>query len=163
MLSFGWTPKDIIQTAGRIKRLGQKKDVFIYILKGDYSKHLFSSYNLKPFSEQRHYEKVEEKLAEINENLKNTYNMGFLRTSEIYPNLFKKNDLLREDTVKFIDMVQADYIKREVITKAVAKIKSDISANYGQIYANRYESMLQRLDPRFSTGSIYIGGEDYGI
>lgn len=128
MLSFGWTPKDIIQTAGRIKRLGQKKDVFIYILKGDYSKHLFSSYNLKPFSEQRHYEKVEEKLAEINENLKNTYNMGFLRTSEIYPNLFKKNDLLREDTVKFIDMVQADYIKREVITKAVAKIKSDISA-----------------------------------
>lgn len=42
-------------------------------------------------------------------------------------------------------------------------LKSDISANYGQIYANRYENMLQRLDPRFSTGSIYIGGEDYGI
>ena len=42
-------------------------------------------------------------------------------------------------------------------------LKSDISANYGQIYSNRYENMIQRLDPRYSTGSIYIGGEDYGI
>ena len=42
-------------------------------------------------------------------------------------------------------------------------LKSDISANYGKVYADRYESMIQRLDPRYSTGSIYIGGEDYGI
>ena len=42
-------------------------------------------------------------------------------------------------------------------------LKSDISANYGAVYANRYESMLQRIDPRYSTGTIYIGGEDYGI
>lgn len=42
-------------------------------------------------------------------------------------------------------------------------LKSDISANYGTVYANRYESMLQRIDPRYSTGTIYIGGEDYGI
>lgn len=42
-------------------------------------------------------------------------------------------------------------------------LKSDISANYGQIYANRYESMLQRIDSRYSTGSIYIEGDDYGF
>lgn len=42
-------------------------------------------------------------------------------------------------------------------------LKSDISANYGKVYADRYENMIQRLDPRYSTGSIYIGGEDYGI
>lgn len=37
-------------------------------------------------------------------------------------------------------------------------LKSDISNNYGQIYSQRYETMLQRLDPRYSMGSIYIEG-----
>ena len=37
-------------------------------------------------------------------------------------------------------------------------LKSDISANYGQAYSTRYESMLQRLDPRHSTGAISIEG-----
>lgn len=37
-------------------------------------------------------------------------------------------------------------------------LKSDISTEYGSIYAARYESMLQRLDPRYQMGSIYIGG-----
>lgn len=38
-------------------------------------------------------------------------------------------------------------------------LKSDISANYGRIYSDRYESMLQRLDPRYHTGSIFIGSD----
>lgn len=37
-------------------------------------------------------------------------------------------------------------------------LKSDISNNYGQIYSQRYETMLQRLDPRYSMGSVYIEG-----
>ena len=37
-------------------------------------------------------------------------------------------------------------------------LKSDISTEYGSIYAARYESMLQRLDPRYQMGSIYIEG-----
>lgn len=37
-------------------------------------------------------------------------------------------------------------------------LKSDISANYGQIYSNRYESLKQMLDPRYATASIYIEG-----
>lgn len=37
-------------------------------------------------------------------------------------------------------------------------LKSDISTEYGAIYAARYESMLQRLDPRYQTESIYIEG-----
>ena len=37
-------------------------------------------------------------------------------------------------------------------------LKSDISTEYGSIYATRYESMLQRLDPRNHTTSIYIDG-----
>ena len=37
-------------------------------------------------------------------------------------------------------------------------LKSDVSTEYGSVYATRYESMLQRLDPRYSMNSIYIEG-----
>ena len=37
-------------------------------------------------------------------------------------------------------------------------LKSDVSAEYGNVYANRYEAMIQRLDPRYTTNSIYIEG-----
>lgn len=37
-------------------------------------------------------------------------------------------------------------------------LKSDVSTEYGTIYSQRYESMLQRLDPRFQMTSIYIEG-----
>ncbi len=37
-------------------------------------------------------------------------------------------------------------------------LKSDVSTEYGAIYATRYESMLQRLDPRFQMTSVYIDG-----
>lgn len=37
-------------------------------------------------------------------------------------------------------------------------LKSDVSTEYGSIYAARYDSMLQRLDPRFHMTSVYIEG-----
>lgn len=37
-------------------------------------------------------------------------------------------------------------------------LKSDISTEYGSIYATRYETMLQRLDPRNNLASIYFEG-----
>ena len=37
-------------------------------------------------------------------------------------------------------------------------LKSDVSTEYGSIYAARYESMLQRLDPRYHMTSVYIEG-----
>lgn len=37
-------------------------------------------------------------------------------------------------------------------------LKSDVSSEYGSIYATRYETMLQRLDPRHTMASIYIEG-----
>ena len=37
-------------------------------------------------------------------------------------------------------------------------LKSDISTEYGSIYATRYETMLQRLDPRNRMTGIYIEG-----
>ncbi len=37
-------------------------------------------------------------------------------------------------------------------------LKSDVSAEYGSVYATRYETMLQRLDTRYQLGSICIEG-----
>lgn len=37
-------------------------------------------------------------------------------------------------------------------------LKSDVSSNYGQIYAQRYREMKNELDPRKAMGSIYISG-----
>lgn len=37
-------------------------------------------------------------------------------------------------------------------------LKSDVSAEYGSVYSTRYESMLQRLDPRNHMTSIFIEG-----
>lgn len=48
----------------------------------------------------------------------------------------------------------------EIMTFGVAGdlLKSDVSTQYGSIYSARYESMIQRLDPRHSIPSIYIEG-----
>lgn len=37
-------------------------------------------------------------------------------------------------------------------------LKSDVSTEYGSVYSTRYETMLQRLDPRYQMGSVYIEG-----
>lgn len=37
-------------------------------------------------------------------------------------------------------------------------LKSDVSAEYGSVYSTRYETMLQRLDPRNATTMISIEG-----
>lgn len=37
-------------------------------------------------------------------------------------------------------------------------LKSDVSAEYGSIYATRYETMLKRLDPRYQMTVISIEG-----
>lgn len=37
-------------------------------------------------------------------------------------------------------------------------LKSDVSSNYGQIYAERYREMKNELDPRYAMGAVYIDG-----
>ena len=37
-------------------------------------------------------------------------------------------------------------------------LKSDVSTEYGSVYATRYQTMLQMLDPRYHRTSVYIEG-----
>ena len=48
----------------------------------------------------------------------------------------------------------------EIIPYGVAAdlLKSDVSANYGKIYAERYEQMKNQLDPRYHLGYISCEG-----
>lgn len=48
----------------------------------------------------------------------------------------------------------------EVMVYGVAGdlLKSDVSSDYGKIYSDRYDSMLQQLDPRYSMPTISIEG-----
>lgn len=54
--------------------------------------------------------------------------------------------------------VSADVLEIMPYGIAADLLKSDVSTEYGAIYATRYESMLQRLDPRYAMTSIYIEG-----
>lgn len=57
-----------------------------------------------------------------------------------------------EDTYEF----ELDDDVLEILPYGVAAdiLKSDVSNNYGQIYSQRYETMLSRLDSRYNMGSI---------
>lgn len=48
----------------------------------------------------------------------------------------------------------------EILPYGVAAdlLKSDVSSNYGSVYANRYREMIQQLDPRYATQEVYING-----
>lgn len=62
-----------------------------------------------------------------------------------------------KDTYEF-DLISQDVLEIMPYGVAADLLKSDISTEYGTIYATRYESMLQRLDPRNNMTSIYIDG-----
>ena len=54
--------------------------------------------------------------------------------------------------------VSADILEIMPYGIAADLLKSDISAEYGSIYSQRYEGMKQLLDPRYQTTSITIEG-----
>lgn len=79
-------------------------------------------------------------------------------TATIY--YFKYPERITDDTVDGNYVFELSDDALEVMPYGIAAdlLKSDISNNYGQIYSQRYETMLQRLDPRYSMGTVYIEG-----
>ena len=70
-----------------------------------------------------------------------------------YPKAINKDT---EDTYKF-DLAP-EVLECMVYGVAADILKSDVSSNYGQVYAQRYSELKQMLDPRKAQGSIYIDG-----
>ena len=61
-----------------------------------------------------------------------------------------------KDTYEF--ELTPDVLEILVYGVAADLLKSDVSAEYGSIYATEYEKLLNRLDPRYAMTSIYIEG-----
>ena len=70
-----------------------------------------------------------------------------------YPELITENT---KDSYEF--ELSADALEIMPYGVAADLLKSDVSTGYGEIYAQRYETMLQRLDPRYAMGTVYIEG-----
>ena len=69
-------------------------------------------------------------------------------------------DPIRENTneEKYTFELTEDLLSAMPYGVAADILKSDVSNNYGQIYANRYKEILQSLDPRYNLGTIVIEG-----
>lgn len=72
----------------------------------------------------------------------------------------KKINYLSPDTTKL--EISEDALEIMPYGVAADLLKSDVSNQYGQIYANRYTELKQGLDPRFGESSCSIeGGIDF--
>lgn len=91
----------------------------------------------------------------ISENI-----VDFPTTGTATINYYKYPKRITDDTDEETYKFELSDDALEIIPYGVAAdlLKSDVSNNYGQIYAQRYETMLQRLDPRYSMGSITFEG-----
>lgn len=78
-------------------------------------------------------------------------------TIEIY--FFKYPTQINTDTDDSQELdLSIDALECAVYGVAADLLKSDVSSNYGQIYADRYREMKNELDPRYAMGSVYIEG-----
>lgn len=79
-------------------------------------------------------------------------------TATIY--YFKYPERITDDTndSEYIFELTDDALEILPYGAAADLLKSDVSNNYGQIYAQRYSELKQLLDPRYSMGSVYIEG-----
>lgn len=78
-------------------------------------------------------------------------------TAKIY--YYKYPTQINQDTDDSFEFeLDTDALEIMVYGVAADLLKSDVSSNYGKIYADRYREMKNELDPRKSMGMIYIEG-----
>jgi hypothetical protein len=78
-------------------------------------------------------------------------------TAEIHYFKYPKNiEAETEDEYKF--ELTNDLLEIMPYGIAADLLKSDVSSQYGSVYAARYREMLQNLDPRYGTGTIEFTG-----
>lgn len=71
----------------------------------------------------------------------------------VYP-----ESITAKTTDKYEFEVSTDILEIMPYGIAADLLKSDVSAEYGKVYAERYETMLERLDSRYQMNSVYIEG-----
>lgn len=82
-------------------------------------------------------------------------------TAKIFFYKYPKRISRNTDAEKYKFEISDDAIECLIMGVAADILKSDVSNNYGQIYANRYAELKQGLDPRYARGSIVV--DDDGL
>jgi len=78
-------------------------------------------------------------------------------TARIY--YFKYPEQIDQDTEDDYEFeLDTDALECMVYGVAGDLLKADVSANYGKLYSERYQQLLQRLDSRNALGGVYISG-----
>jgi hypothetical protein len=78
-------------------------------------------------------------------------------TAEVY--YYRYPEQINADTEDSFEFdLSIDVLEIMPYGVAADLLKSDVSSNYGQIYAERYREMKNELDPRYSMGAVYIDG-----
>lgn len=78
-------------------------------------------------------------------------------TAEVY--YYKYPTQINNDTEDDFEFeLSTDVLEIMPYGIAADLLKSDVSSNYGQIYADRYRELKNELDPRYALGSVYIEG-----
>ncbi len=72
----------------------------------------------------------------------------------IYPERITENTIAKAYEFELSD----DALEIMPYGVAADLLKSDESAKYGKIYADRYKDMKEQLDPRYVMGGIYVEG-----
>jgi hypothetical protein len=66
--------------------------------------------------------------------------------------------ITEETDESYVFELDTDALECMIYGVAGDLLKSDVSQNFGNIYSQRYEQLLQRLDSRKALGGIYIDG-----
>lgn len=83
----------------------------------------------------------------------------FLETGTAELELFVYPTIINDQTPdSYVFELSQDVLEIMPYGVAADLLKSDISTEYGSIYAARYDQMLQELDTRYGTANIYIEG-----
>jgi hypothetical protein len=78
-------------------------------------------------------------------------------TAQIYYYTFPKQ-INQETTNDYKFNLDYPIIEALVVGAASVILMSDVSSNYGSVYANRYQELKQQLDPRFARTTYTIEG-----
>lgn len=86
--------------------------------------------------------------------------LKFLESGRAEINCFVYPERITETTKDKAYEFELSQDALEIMPYGVASdlLKSDVSTEYGAVYASRYQEMIQRLDSRYNMGSIYIDG-----
>lgn len=134
---------------------------------------MFELIRIKKIPAYATLEVEENEEIELNKELKNFFQLDNIKDikCEIFGNIIipKETGIARVFYYKYPKRISSETLDTEykfessddvleIMPYGVAAdlLKSDVSSNYGQIYAKRYEELKQGLDPRYTLGTFTI-------